>query len=46
MKFFNGKNTQQLKRQGENSGREKNTKKWVTMSFFVIFLSISVQSQW
>ena len=44
MKFFNGKNTQQLKQPGGNGGREKNTKKRITMYFFVIFHGISVQS--
>lgn len=39
MKFFNGKNTQQLKQPGGNGGREKNTKKQITMYFFVIFMA-------
>lgn len=44
MNFFNGKNTQQLKQPGGNGGREKNTKKRITVYLFVIFHGISVQS--
>ncbi len=43
-KFFKGKNTQRLKQPGGNGGREKNTKKRITVYLFVILHGISVQS--